>query len=183
MGSWGGWGRWFPAGPESNLQELIAALEALRHPKSYPCGVWINLRLGGMAEATPTHESVQSNPTCSASGGSTEILRWEPLASERLRCLRMTIVGVLGLAEGGGEDRAHWSPDSATRRFWNAKRFLGETSGPYIWGKENSTPGISGSQGDVEWSGLGGGVGSLRGLSRIGGFAARLKPCPFKESW
>src|SRR5208337_307972 len=28
---------------------------------------------------------------------------------------------LLGLAEGGGEDRAHGSPDSATQRFWSAK--------------------------------------------------------------
>jgi len=38
---------------------------------------------------------------------------------ERLRCLRTT--GLLGLAEGGGGDGAHGSPDSATQRFWNAK--------------------------------------------------------------
>jgi hypothetical protein len=44
-------------------------------------------------------------------------------ARERVRCLRMTSVGVLGLAEGGGEDWAHGPPDFATRRFWNANRF------------------------------------------------------------
>ena len=35
--------------------------------------------------------------------------------------------------------------DSGTRN-----HFLGGTSGPYIWGKEKHTPGISGSQGNLE---------------------------------
>jgi len=55
--------------------------------------------------------------------------------------------------------------DSGTRNC-----FLGETSGPYIWGKEKHTPGSRASQGVVEE-----GVGSLRGLDRIWGFTARLK--------
>jgi hypothetical protein len=50
--------------------------------------------------------------------------------------------------------------------------FLGGTAGPYIWGKENSTPGVGGSQGNLEW--LGEGVGSLRGLHRCLGFIAAL---------
>jgi hypothetical protein len=53
----------------------------------------------------------------------------------RLRCLRMTI----------SKRRLCRSLDSVTRN-----DFLGEDSGVYIWGKENCTPGISGSQGDLE---------------------------------
>ena len=64
---------------------------------------------------------------------------------------------------------------------------LGKTSGPYIWGKENSTPGVGGSQDDLEW--LGESVGppsaSLRAGSagpesnlRIGGTAEAV---PFPE--
>src|SRR5277367_986582 len=50
----------------------------------------------------------------------------------RLRCLRMTI----------RERRLYRSPDSAMRN-----DFLGEDSGVYFWGTENSTPGFSGSRG------------------------------------
>jgi len=51
----------------------------------------------------------------------------------RLRCLRMTINSCRSL-------------DSGARN-----NFLGESSGPYIWGKEKNTPGISGVKGS--WSG------------------------------
>ena len=45
--------------------------------------------------------------------------------------------------------------DSGTRNC-----FLGESSGPYIWGKEKCTPGSLGRQGGTSES-----VGPLRGLS------------------
>ena len=54
---------------------------------------------------------------------------------------------------------------------------FGGTAGPYIWGKENSTPGGCGSQGNPEW--LGGGVGSLRGLRRhLGFYRSAGRPAP-----
>ena len=37
--------------------------------------------------------------------------------------------------------------DSATAKILERERFLGESSGPYFWGKEKHTPGILGSQG------------------------------------
>ncbi len=49
--------------------------------------------------------------------------------------------------------------------------------GPTAWGKKNSTPGISGSQGNLEW--LGDSVGSLRGLGRIRGLVAWLMVATF----
>jgi hypothetical protein len=63
--------------------------------------------------------------------------------------------------------RLYRSLDSATRN-----DFLGGNYGAYILGKENTTPGISGSQGNLEW--LGECVGSLRGLNRIRGLVAWL---------
>jgi hypothetical protein len=92
--------------------------------------------------------------------------------SERLRCLRMT--GLLGLAEGGGEDGAHGPPDSATQRFWNTKLFP--------WGKFGA---LHLGEGEM----YSGGVGESRaaersvrptladyqfpaGVNRIWGFAA-----------
>ena len=75
----------------------------------------------------------------------------------RLRCLRMTV----------NNRRLYRSLDSATRN-----DFLGGNYGAYILGKENTTPGISGSQGNLEW--LGECVGSLRGLNRIRGLVAWL---------
>jgi len=59
-----------------------------------------------------------ATPTAGADAWSLDFARDDNLR-ERLRCLRTT--GLLGLAEGGGGDGAHGSPDSATQRFWNAK--------------------------------------------------------------
>jgi hypothetical protein len=58
--------------------------------------------------------------------------------------------------------------------------FLGESSWPYSWGKKKCTPGSYRRQGrravmPALWVRI---VGSLRGLGRICGLAARLKPCP-----
>jgi hypothetical protein len=62
---------------------------------------------------------------------------------ERLRCLRMT--RLLGLAEGGGEDRAHGSPDAATQRFSDAKTTsLGKVRGPTSGGRRNVLWGVGG---------------------------------------
>jgi len=81
----------------------------------------------------------------------------------RLRCLRTTI----------NHRRLYRSLDSATRNDF----LWGRLRGPTAWGKENSTPGISGSQGNLEW--LGDSVGSLRGLGRIRGLVAWLMVATF----
>ena len=67
--------------------------------------------------------------------------------------------------------------DSGTRN-----DFLGESSGPYIWGKEKRAPGISGSQGELlrlvkGWS--------LRGLNRICRFigTAESRALPANLMW
>lgn len=77
--------------------------------------------------------------------------------------------------------------DSRTRN-----HFLGDTSGPYIWGKEKHTPGVSGSQEELESlatvSGLNRseglcGVASSPALPRIscGGFIVRLERCSWPK--
>lgn len=92
----------------------------------------------------------------------------EPLASERLRCLRMT--RLLGLAEGGGEDRPHWSPDSATQTFWDAKRFpWGKFGALHLGGRRNVLRGFRG----------------VKGISRMGIFKPQAaKECsPGRKPW
>ena len=59
----------------------------------------------------------------------------------RLRCLRMTI-GFLGVAKDSREHILHVVSLALSRETIS----LGKT-GVYIWGKENCTPGFSGSQG------------------------------------
>jgi len=95
----------------------------------------------------------------------------------RLRCLRMTI---LGLAEGGGWDRAHGSPDSAVQRFWNAKLLPWGKFGALHLGEEEMYSGELGASRAADRSvrPTGGIVGSLRGLGRVCGLVAWLKPCP-----
>ena len=104
------------------------------------------------------------------SATSAEILRWESLACARLRCLRMTI----------NHRRLYRSLDSATRN-----DFLGGNYGAlHLGGRRTVLRGSRGVKGI--WSGwvralvplrLRSGQ-ALRGLNRICGLVAWLKPCP-----
>jgi hypothetical protein len=109
----------------------------------------------------------------------TEILRWGA-ARERLRCLRMTALP--GLAEGGGEDRPHGSPDSAVLRFRNAKRFPWGKFRALHLGEEEMYSGEFGAS--RESVAACESVGSLRGLDRIFrlGGTAEAVPFPFMSA-
>ncbi len=61
---------------------------------------------------------------------------------ERCRCLWMT---TLGLAEGGGWDRAHGSPDSAAQRFWCVKLLPWGKFGALLLGEEEMYSGELGA--------------------------------------
>jgi hypothetical protein len=111
-----------------------------------------------------------------SAGGSGRDCRTQPAAGEES-----------GSNRGGGGRSCAGAAAEVSRLESARNRFLGETWGPYIWGKEKHTPGISGSQGVlsgtlVPWEALRHPKSNPAGPGSHLGFTARLKPCP-PVSW